>query len=80
MSNATVELVGGPRDGDRVVVDLEHATVVVPVIALPEVYTELVESPSTVLRTAQYERVILRRSATGEVIRVWYRYVKGSTS
>lgn len=73
MANAEVELVGGPRDGDRIVVDLQQPVWTVPAIELPKVFTDEIEpGPGSILRTAQYERVQLRNGT------VQYAYVKGS--
>lgn len=74
MANATVELIGGPRDGDRIVVDVSKSEWVVPAMDLTPVFNESQTHPTSTLRTARYRRVAGRR---GEVA---YEYVKGSSS
>lgn len=73
MANAEVELVGGPRDGDRVIADTSQPVWTVPAIELSRILTSETEpEPGSILRTAQYQRMQLRDGT------VQYAYVKGS--
>lgn len=74
MAIATVELIGGPRDGDHVTVDLSKMEFIVPSISLATALNEAETPPDTILRTARYHQV------TGRGGEVAYEYVKGSIS